>query len=139
MNLTDFLVHAFAVYAVTAIVAASHIAKPARRIFRRIAWKVLPFKLAGKFVKYEFRDEQTQMHPVLEDYEDMDLTQDTGHPGEEVIVDIVEKKILGYDYIACRMCVGVSVTATLWLIGWPFVTELGIYGAAYFVTTQERA
>jgi hypothetical protein len=139
MTPVDFVIHVFAVYAVTAIVAASHIAKGFRTLFRKMTWKILPFWIASKFVKYEFWDEQTDMHPVLVDYEDMDLTQDAGVEGAEHHVPIVERTIMGYDYIACRMCVGVSVTFTLWLMGWPFVTGLGIYGAAYWIVTLERA
>lgn len=121
MTALEFAAAAFTVYAVTGLVTVSHIFKPFRRWFRRTVWR-LPFGIARHIVKYENRIEG--MVVILDDDEDLDLT--------------TERDIEGYSAINCSQCVGVWVTAALWLAGWPLVIPLGVCGAAYFVVTQER-
>lgn len=122
MNALQFACAAFTVYAATGLVAASHLFKPFRREFRRTAW-MLPFVLACHFVKWE-QLPLGQKFPIIDDVEDLDLS--------------TERDIQGYDFIACRMCVGVWVTAGLFAWNTPAQWLLGIYGAAYFLATQER-
>lgn len=125
MNPLEFAAAVFAVYAVTGLVTVSHLFKPFRRAFREVAWELLPFRLAKHFVKHEPRNEQTDnRQSILEDDADLDLS--------------TERQIEGYDFIACRMCVGLWVTAALYAWNAPPAFLLGIYGAAYFLATQER-
>jgi hypothetical protein len=124
MTAVDFIARAFAVYALTMLMASSHIAKPARRWFRSFAWIILPFAIVGKFVKFEHVDESPKTRPVLEDDEDLDIR--------------FERKIAGYDFIACRICLAVWITAGLWASGWFLCDVIAVYGAAQFLHTQER-
>lgn len=121
MSALEFASAVFAVYAVTGLVTVSHLFKPLRHSFRRTAWR-LPFWLASHFVKWENRVEG--MTVILDDDADLDLT--------------TERDIEGYDFVACRMCLGVWITLALFAWNTPAQWLLGIYGAAYFLATQER-
>lgn len=124
MTALEFAAAAFTVYAVTGLVTVSHIFNTFRRAFREVAWELLPFWLARHFVKYEKPNGARNRQPILDDDADLDLT--------------TERDIEGYDFIACRMCVGLWITLAIFTWNTPAQWLLGIYGAAYFLATQER-
>lgn len=127
MNPLEFASAAFAVYALTGLLTVSHFFKPIRKVLRRTVWALLPRRLAKHCTKWEpaptHRFPITEI-PVTEDTEDLDLT--------------TERDIQGYDAASCRQCMGVWVTLGLFAWNTPVQWLLGVYGAGYFLATQER-
>lgn len=132
MNPLDFIAACFTVYAATLLLASSQLAKPIRRMIRTLFAHGLPWRLARHLVQWDdlSRDrpvgdlKETEGAPILDDEADFDLRE--------------ERFIKGYDMISCRMCVGVWMT--ILIAGWycPLAFLPAIYGASYFLHTQER-
>lgn len=128
MSLQDFVCFVFTGYALTLIIASSHIARPARRAFRWITGNLLPWGMAKGMVQWEppLSESEEDQTPkiILEDHDELDLMK--------------ERDIQGYDMISCRMCVGFWVC--LLLFGWtnPLHWVAAVYGASYFLATQEK-
>jgi len=110
------LVSIFVVYAITLIIARGHILKGFRRIFRQAVCLTMPRFIARQMVRY---DEDV---PVVLDAEDIP---------EDVDAE-------GFDFISCRMCVGVWVTLAICSPFHSLHVCIAIYGASYFLATQER-
>lgn len=116
MTYFDFLIYTLSVYAVTLLLTKSMVFYGLR--YRVRQWfSYLPFKF------FVMRDEDGE--PILIDPEDF----------EEEYPD---EKITGYDFVSCRMCVGFWVTVAFCCLTLPVFYWLAIYGAAYFLATQER-
>ena len=110
------LVSIFVVYAIMLIVARGHILKRFRRIFRQVICLIMPHFIAREMVRHDHDA------PVLVDAEDIP---------EDVDAE-------GFDFISCRMCVGVWITLALCFPFHSLPVCIAIYGASYFLATQER-
>lgn len=116
MNLQDLLIYILSVYAVTLVITKS-------MVFLGLRFKVREF-LA--FLPMKFLVMRTESgDPMLIDIEDF----------EE---EFPNEKLTGYDFISCRMCVGFWVTMAFCLFTCPVHYWLAVYGASYFLATQER-
>lgn len=115
MTFLEFSIYVLSVYAGTLLLTTSKIFVGVRYRFRQML-SFLPLKF---FVLRNLRGD-----PVLIDEEDYE---------EEF-----HERLTGYDFISCRMCVGVWVTVAFCAFTTPFFYWLAIYGAAYFLATQER-
>lgn len=131
MTWFEFTARVLSVYAVTIVLTASHIMKGFRRIFRRMAYDILPWCIAKHLTQWEnfnvrAEGQEPEQHRavILEDREDLDLS--------------TERLIHGYDFISCRLCAGLWMTPALCAWNSPPAYLLAIFGASYFLATQER-
>jgi len=120
----SILIHALSVYAATLVIASSYAMKSARRLFREIVPEVLPWCVARHFVMWDADAKDPLNGIVLVDREEMDMSE--------------EHHYHGYDFLSCRLCLGawVTVLACAWTL--PVYLWPAVYGASYFLTTQER-
>lgn len=125
----DLLLNALAVYAVTFIMAKSHVFSPVRCMFRQVLDGLVEPKSPIRFIF-------VAVHPITGHVIDCDphATEPIMSEGEEP----VELEPLGYDFISCRMCVGFWLTIITCAWRLPMLDTAAIYGASYFLATQER-
>lgn len=116
MNAQDFIIYTLSVYAITLVITKS-------MVFLGIRYKVRQFLsvFPMKFLVMRNKVGDT----VLIDYEDY----------EEEFPD---DELTGYDFISCRMCVGFWVTLAFCVLTMPVYGWMAVYGASYFLATQER-
>lgn len=113
----------FTSYILTLLIAKSHIfgfLRNSIRImirmisngnFAKLAVMHVPYEAEGGGTLWLLTDEQVAEHPEAE----------------------------GFDFISCRLCVGFWVTIlVVRAFGMPLESGLLIYGASYFLSTQER-
>jgi hypothetical protein len=110
-------------YIVTCVVTKGHVFLPARKLFRRIMWRT---PMRDMFVRSRFieGDEEIVFHRIT-------LIEDD--PNED------DEKTDGFCFISCRLCCGFYITlATCLLLHIPLEQWLMVYGASYWLATQER-
>lgn len=108
----DGIVAGFAVYGVTLIITVSHIARPFRQGFRRIASQI----------------------PYIQDY--FTAKDPTGEV--QIEDEPAHMEVTGYDFISCAMCVGWWVAFAMCLWHMSLWDTLVAYGTSYFLRTLER-
>lgn len=121
--MTAFLITVLAIYGLTKIITETYAMKWFRSLFRSIVWEVLPSIMCEHMVRW-FEHEDKLREEITTD------SEDTAMDGRE---------LKGYDMISCFVCMAAWVTIPICLtpefIAWKFFAA---YGAAVFLTTQER-
>ncbi len=107
-------------YIVTLVITKGHIFLPFRKMFRRIMWRTpLQNMLVIRHLNVPFEKELQEDDPPE---------------------DINDYNIVGWDFPSCRLCVGFYITiTTCLLLHIPLEQWLMVYGASYFMATQERS
>lgn len=131
MNTLDFAQAALTVYIVALVIAESYIMKPIRVFFRTAVAEFVPWWIAEHFVRYGLAkgdelDSQEELRNRV-------ITSDEKETQWEE-----ERDYAGYDFIGCRLCVGAWVTNSLAVWWIPLEWLLPVWGAAWFLTKQER-
>lgn len=116
MNYLNLFIYIFSVYAVTLIITKS-------MVFLGVRYKVRQMLSAFPMKFFVMRNKVGD--PVLIDYEDYQE-------------EFPEEELSGYDFISCRMCVGFWVTIAFCAFTLPLYNWMAVYGASYFLATQER-
>ena len=112
-------------YIVTCVLTKGHIFLPARKLFRRIMWRT---PLREMFTVTSHMSSEVVSCPdalVVEDSEPID--------------DEIDEIRTGFDFASCLLYCGFYVSMlAAWLLHVPLEQWLMVYGASYFMATQER-
>lgn len=119
----QFLQWSLVLYAATLLVTSARVFQAPRNLFRRVAFQV--------FKGTEFHNSFVHVVP--------------GARGTRVVLENdkrdeedVREEGVGYDFISCRMCVGVWLTIPLLVYVLSPLESAAAYGLSYFLATQER-
>lgn len=116
MTIFSFIIYVVTVYAVTLVLSKS-------MLFFGVRYKVREYLSYLPFKYFVMRGEEGDV--ILIDPEDF-------------YEEFPNQKPTGYDFVSCRMCVGFWVTLAFCVFTLPMVYWLAVYGASYFLATQER-
>lgn len=130
MTPLDFTQAVLTCYIVTLTIAQSHIMKTIRGLFREVMAEVAPWCIAKHFVKYDSTTTPLDPNP--------DMADRVIRVDEPEIQYVEGRDYAGYDFIGCRLCVGgwISLALSFWWI--PIEWTLAVWGASWFLSTQER-